>query len=214
MIFSNIDPIFNGRWDETRCLDIACNEGYFGFELCKRGAKEVIGFDQRAINIEKANFVKNYFDYSNIKFFVDDIYNLRREKYGEFDITLCLGIIYHLENPILALRRVREVTKQYCIIDTQTLRFDPSKEDKNEIETTWGTDKTIWKTESVFGIFEEPNILLEGASTTGLTCVPNKAALFKILKYVGFSDVILVEPPENAFEQYANKERVIIIAKV
>ena len=60
MIFSKIDPIFNDRWNETRCLDAGCNEGYFGFEVLIRGSKHVIGIDARQSNIDKANFIKDY----------------------------------------------------------------------------------------------------------------------------------------------------------
>jgi len=215
MIFSKIDPLFKDRWNEIKCLDVACNEGFFGFELCKRGCKEVIAFDARAVNIEKAQLIQNHFDYKNIKFFLDDIYNLEEKKYGKFDLTFCLGLIYHLENPILALRKMREVTKQYCIIDTQTIRFDPKKENDNTIKVANGSKDDIWETESVIGIYPEFDFEKnQCASITGLSCIPNKIGLLKILEHVGFSKVMIIDPPEEAYEQYANRERVIVVAKV
>jgi len=69
MIFSKLEKMFENKWNELNCLDVACNEGYFSFELCKKGVKKVLGFDARPINIEKANLVKNYFDYKNSEFF-------------------------------------------------------------------------------------------------------------------------------------------------
>jgi len=76
IIFSKLDKIYENKWNELDCLDIACNEGYFSFELCKRGVKKVTGFDARPINIEKANLVKNYFDYKNSYFLGNQLVDL------------------------------------------------------------------------------------------------------------------------------------------
>lgn len=193
-------------------MDIACNEGYFGFEVLRRGAKSVIGFDARLINIEKAKFIKNHFGYKNIDFFVDDVYNLDLNRYGLFDLTLCLGLIYHLENPILALRKIKELTKKVCVIDTQVIRFNP-KVGVDGIKSASGRSDNILETDSILGLFEEDKTN-QCASITGLSCFPNKSAVLKMLKVAGFSEILQLEPPKDAHEQYANFERIILIAKV
>jgi len=45
MIFSKLDEIFEEKWNEIRCLDIACTDGHSSFELAKKNVSEVIGFD-------------------------------------------------------------------------------------------------------------------------------------------------------------------------
>ena len=40
---------------------------------------------------------------------------------GSFDVVLYLGVLYHMEDPLAALRRVRELTKGVAIIETEAL---------------------------------------------------------------------------------------------
>ena len=37
---------------------------------------------------------------------------------GQFDITLALGLLYHLKHPILALENLYQVTKELLVIET------------------------------------------------------------------------------------------------
>jgi hypothetical protein len=50
---------------------------------------------------------------------VADVFNLHRERMGTFDVVLCLGLIYHLENPIGALRIARALTAAVCVVESQ-----------------------------------------------------------------------------------------------
>ena len=38
------------------------------------------------------------------------------ENVGRFDVALLLGVLYHLRHPLLALERVRSVTKQFLML--------------------------------------------------------------------------------------------------
>jgi len=68
---------------------------------------------------------------------------------------------------------------------------------------------------AIFALIDEPDVdKNECASITGLSCFPNKAAVFKMIKHVGFSDVIQLQPHNQAFEQYATFDRIILLAKV
>lgn len=209
MIFPYLDAALAGRWGQVTCLDAACNEGYFAFEICRRGAARVLGFDARPELVEKANFIKEFHGWSNVRFLVDDIANLSPVRYGTFDLTLCLGLLYHLENPMDALRRIRAVTKGLCVIDTQVLRYDST------VMACQGCKENVFETRSVIGILEEKDYEVNPcASVTGLGFVPNRAALFTMLRYAGFSKSIQLTPPENCFEQYATFDRIIVVAEV
>jgi tRNA (mo5U34)-methyltransferase len=41
---------------------------------------------------------------------------------GTFDVVLFLGVLYHLEDPLRALRRLRAVTRELAVISTQAVR--------------------------------------------------------------------------------------------
>lgn len=83
---------------QLRVLDLGCLEGLYGIEFARVGA-DVLGIDGREENIAKAQFSKEALGLENIRFVVDDVRHLSPEKYGSFDVVLCLGILYHLDVP-------------------------------------------------------------------------------------------------------------------
>ncbi|MDH3203060.1 MAG: class I SAM-dependent methyltransferase [Nitrosopumilus sp.] len=206
MIFSKLDNIIK-RWDNLRCLDIACNEGFYSFELAKKGIKEVIGFDAREINIDKANFIKKFMKVENTSFFVEDVEKINDEL-GDFDLVFVLGLLYHVENPMLILRKIRSLTKGICIIDTQVNRYD------SNVDLGFGCTGFDKQTKDIIAIIKENDIEENiTASITGLSFIPNKSGLFTMLREVGFTELEQIEPFPNSYEQYATHDRIIIIAK-
>lgn len=101
---------------ESSVLDLGSLEGDFSVEMALHGA-QVLGIEGRRSNIEKA---KARHSMQNLKFAEDDVRNLTREKYGQFDIVLCLGILYHLDAPdcFKLLQSISEVCSCFAIIDT------------------------------------------------------------------------------------------------
>jgi SAM-dependent methyltransferase len=106
-------------FEELRVLDLACGEGLFGIELARRGA-EVVGIEGRAVHVERARFASEELGLRGYEVVQDDIRNLTPETYGEFDVVLCLGILYHLDTPDVfeILRAVGEVCRRLAIVDT------------------------------------------------------------------------------------------------
>ena len=101
---------------DCRVLDLACLEGDFAAELAMRGA-QALGIEGRASNIERG---RARHPMKSLQFTQDDVRNLSREKYGQFDIVLCLGILYHLDAPecFKLLRSIAEVCTGFAVIDT------------------------------------------------------------------------------------------------
>jgi hypothetical protein len=97
-------------------LDLGSLEGHYSAELAMRGAK-VLSIEGRRTNLDRA---LELFPLPNIEFVHDDVRNLSREKYGGFDIVLCLGILYHLDIPdcFQLLKSVAAVCDGFAIIDT------------------------------------------------------------------------------------------------
>lgn len=96
-----------------RVLDLACRTGAFSRAFADAGA-EVLGIEGKSSNFDRIP------ETPNTSYVLDDVRNLSLEKYGHFDITLCLGILYHLEaqDAINLLRSIKEVTRRYAVIDT------------------------------------------------------------------------------------------------
>ncbi len=97
------------RLDGVRALDIGCSDGYFSFELERRGA-EVVAVDFVANTATGFSVAKEILG-SRVEYRVDNVYNLAPDDYGKFDIVFFLGVLYHLRKPLAALDTIRSVMK-------------------------------------------------------------------------------------------------------
>lgn len=104
---------------DLRVLDLGCLEGLFAIELARHGA-DVVAIEGRPANIEKARFAKDVLELESLELVQDDIRNLSRAKYGDFDVVLCLGVLYHLDAPAVFafLEQVGDVCRGFAIVET------------------------------------------------------------------------------------------------
>lgn len=58
---------------------------------------------------------------SRVETVVCDLMELNAAPLGQFDVVLYLGVLYHMENPLESLKRVREVTKEIAVIETEAM---------------------------------------------------------------------------------------------
>jgi tRNA (mo5U34)-methyltransferase len=58
---------------------------------------------------------------SHAEVIVDDIMTMDLAPLGRFDVVLFLGVIYHLEEPLRALQRVRQLTDGVAVIETEAV---------------------------------------------------------------------------------------------
>ena len=102
-----------------RVLDLACLEGMYGIEFARHGA-EVVAIDVREEHLAKTRFAAEVLQLARLTAIQDDVRNLSVEKYGRFDVVLCLGIFYHLDAPDLFrfAEAIRAVCSRVAIFDT------------------------------------------------------------------------------------------------
>lgn len=91
-----------------RALDIGARDGFFSFELERRGA-EVVAIDQVAPDKTGFSVAKSLLG-SKVEYQVRNVYDLNPAQLGRFDIVLFLGVLYHLRNPLLALDSIWSVS--------------------------------------------------------------------------------------------------------
>lgn len=91
-----------------RVLDIGARDGFFSFEVERRGASEIVALDNVAPDLTGFDVAKELLG-SQAEYVVDNVYNLTVEEYGKFDLVLFLGVIYHLRHPLLALDHIWDV---------------------------------------------------------------------------------------------------------
>lgn len=97
-------------------LDIGCNEGFFSFEVERRGAERILAVDKSSAAEEKFNLVKKIFG-SKVEFKSLDLLDTNPPEIGRFDIVFFLAVLHHMRHPLLALDRVYELTKEYALIE-------------------------------------------------------------------------------------------------
>lgn len=97
-----------------RVLDIGAWDGWFSFEMEKRGASVTAVDSIRVERFEEARAMLQ----SKAEYRVQSVYDLRSEELGTFDIVLFLGVLYHLRHPLLALERVCALSSDLVCVES------------------------------------------------------------------------------------------------
>lgn len=207
MIFQEIDRQYPDGLKGTRCLDVACNEGYFSHLLYQRGAN-VTGIDIRSTNIERALAIRELYglDPDRLSFKVSDFYELPREP-ETYEIVLFLGLLYHIENPMLAIRKLHRLTQRFCVIETQLTR------QQSAITAGWGQTGVFLELPASMAIHRETDA--DGnhlASFHTLSFIPNVAAVHLMLEAAGFRDVMQAVALSGMNPQYLANDRGVFFA--
>lgn len=111
LIWERLDDHFEDDLTGLRVLDLASRIGVFSEALAADGAT-VVGIEGRQANLDqipapaRATYVKS--DVRMVDFT------------SQFDVTLCLGLLYHLEahDALALLRALVGCTKRFMILDT------------------------------------------------------------------------------------------------
>jgi hypothetical protein len=120
--------------DISTAVDAGAGVGFFSQTLLDCGL-HVCGFDGRAENVDEAR--KRF---PHIPFECADIQDPAILELGKFDLTLCFGLLYHLENPLLAIRHLRTLTEKCLLLESMCvpdekpsmlLREEPREDDQS-----------------------------------------------------------------------------------
>ncbi len=196
------------RLREIRCLDVGCHEGYYSVAAAKLGVHDVLGLDVREESLRRARFVARSLGLPNVCFEQCNAEQISRTKFGEFELTFFLGLLYHVENPMLCLRNMAAVTRELCILETQVI-------DEVEGSVEWGAQKWVRPYQGVLALIDESAEHAASNRETGstpLATCPSPRALEVMLTHAGFSRVEFIGPPAGAYEQHARRKRVVCAA--
>jgi tRNA (mo5U34)-methyltransferase len=210
LIEEPIRAVLSAAGSNARVIDLACNEGWFSHRMLEWGASYVLGVDIRPRLIRRATLLRTHFGIpaDRMELRCADVFDLNVSEVGTFDVVLCLGLIYHLENPVGAMRIARTLTRGICAIESQlTKQNEPiilgnGKSDLYEespasfaarLETDW-----------------ESNMLASAGGVVSLT--PNRAALLQGAEAAGFVDVELAKPATGQNPQYIAGDRAVLLA--
>jgi tRNA (mo5U34)-methyltransferase len=185
------------------CLDVGTGDGFFAFEMERRGAARVVAIDiakcedfdllpQIKPRLLLADEGPHRFKFqiahamrrSRVEFKLCNVYDLSPETVGMFDVVFCGSMLLHLQNPLKALSNIRSVTREMAIIETLV---------NEELE-----EKYPGKPWLSFGIRHVEVFLGENCVYWGFTT----KALEDMLAYAGFAEtqpqkLFRLPPPEH-----------------
>ena len=198
---------------EATALDLACSEGWFAHRLLDWGAGRVLGVDIRPENIDRAVLVRDHLGIAadRLRFEVADVFDVGPERLGTFDVVLCLGLIYHLENPVGALRIAGALTRGVCVVESQLV------EPHEPLCHGWGTTGKFMTQEAAWAAWPEPGEEQEtnpiAAHGGVLSLIPNRAALIQAMHASGFEHVECPQVPPTLNPQYVEGHRLVAIGR-
>ena len=190
-----------GSLEGKRVLDVACNCGGFSLEAAESGADYVLGIDVTPKYIEQANVLKRAFSADNVDFDLISIEDLDPDRVGTFDVVLNFGILYHLENPVLAMKRLSAVATDVMVVETALDRD--------------GGERSSWRMDILEPVEDADRIASTGLWRTGEVCqlFPTGQAVEHLLGFLGFTQVSKLDPPEDIWRPFHDGRRAAYLAR-
>ena len=159
-------------------LDIGAFDGFYSFEAERRGASRVVAIDHWVwLNLcggptpifdfslshlppdglpppgaplpgKRAFDTAHRLLQSKVESIIVDFRYYDLDRLGTFDVVLFLGVLYHMEEPLTAMRRVADVTGTLAVIESEVLEipgweriplveFEPGAELNNDPTNWW-----------------------------------------------------------------------------
>lgn len=104
-----------------RVLDIGCRDGLYSIEAERLGAAEVVAFDND-LSRAAVEFILPYLK-SKVKMSERNLFDVRPDEFGTFDVVVFAGVLYHLRYPLWALKVVRDLCKPGALVVLETAVF-------------------------------------------------------------------------------------------
>jgi tRNA (mo5U34)-methyltransferase len=147
-----------------RVLDIGAWDGFYTFEMERRGA-HVVALD--LFRNEKFLLAREL-QKSKAEYVVGDICKLSSKDLGRFDIVLFFGVLYHVKHPVMALENVCSMTLDTAYVESYVID-DPANLDAVPI-------LEFYEHTELRGQFDN-------------WCGPNVACLMAMARTAGFAEV-------------------------
>jgi 2-polyprenyl-3-methyl-5-hydroxy-6-metoxy-1,4-benzoquinol methylase len=116
--FDPLVEVAGGSLRGRRVLDLGCNSGWWSLAALEAGADFVLGIDGRQLHIDQANLVFDAKGVDPTRYSVElgNIFEYPYEQ--QFDVVLCLGLMYHIAKPLELFEIFARVGASLVLIDT------------------------------------------------------------------------------------------------
>lgn len=167
-------------------LDAGCGVGLLSRTLAEDGLN-VCAFDGLLENIAEARR-----RYPELAFETADIEERNILQLGSFDLVLCCGLLQRVENPLLAIRRLRQLTGRCLLLESMCIPQERAS-------------LLLWEKSRE-----------DGTNATDVAWYPSESSLLKMLYRAGFLIVYRITPlPDHEDFREASEQarrRTILLA--
>jgi len=101
--------------DLHSAADVGCGVGYFSKFLVE------LGFAVVAVDGREENAAEGQRRHPEITFLTRDVEDPSLAQIGAFDLVLCVGLLYHLENPFRAIRNLHALTGKILFVESMCM---------------------------------------------------------------------------------------------
>jgi SAM-dependent methyltransferase len=126
-----------------RTLDVGCNAGYDTFLMNAMGASESVGLEPHGFYFH-AQFLNAVYERPGVSFRNIGWEGVDPELLGQFDLVTCLGLIYHLTDPMALLFRLASVMKPGARLVMETHVLSERSTHAHFVEGAFWGDETYW----------------------------------------------------------------------
>lgn len=175
------EPLLQGEgsiFSGARVLDLGCNAGYWTLKALQAGAREVVAVDAHPLHLDQLRLVleENGISSDQCTPIEANVYDLDYQGLGQFDIVLCLGLVYHLDKSFELFKKISSLQPNLLLLDTKVSRM----------------------TAAVMEVQPDNLDAPQMATDCGLAMAPSVAAIKEMMKALGFR----VEPQEPHFTDW------------
>ena len=167
-------------------LDVGCGVGLISQTLSDAGLG-VTAVDARPENVAEAKR-----RYPHLDFRVGNAEDVVLRRIGRFDIVVCFGLMYHLENPFMAVRNLFEVANELLVIESIVAPGDSPMAVLNQLKGS------------------------RGSALRNIAFIPTESCLASMCYQAGFRRVYRpVRPPDNPYfrsSMFRRRQRTVLVA--
>lgn len=193
-----------GTLGTASITDLAASEGFVTTRLIDWGATSVDAFELSEGGVDRYALLWHYLGYAkrarSRMFRLDfEQVNWAAQLPQTYDMVFSLGIIYHLENPLLFARNLYAATNDVCVMESDTPTFpEPCR----------------FRGNGVVYLNKDQVTVSAGNVRKLIEFRPDREALIDIMMTAGFSSVEVLEPEEASGETFFGRgEKSILLCR-
>ncbi len=201
-------------FDNSRVLDVGCNNGYFGWKAIDAGAQSVVGCDPFLLYNFQHEIFRRY-SADKHRHHILPITDMEiPSNLAAFDVAMSLGVLIHRRSPIDHLIRLHESLRKRGQLVLETMAIDSDKADVIVPEDRYMKMRGIWFVPTI-GMLKRwldragfVDVQLVDVSVTD----SSEQRRTDFMPFESLADFLDPDEPNKTVEGYAAPARVAFVA--